>query len=71
MSDFLPKAYDRGEPLQAGVNSGIGEYINACTNALNPMATTDVVETISLDVLELDIRKALYGCDEKVKKRVG
>lgn len=46
-----------------------GVYISACANAFNLVATIDAIKMISLDFLELDIRKTLYGCDEEVRKR--
>lgn len=48
-----------------------GDYISACGNVLNPAATTDAIEMISLDFPELDIQKALYGYDEEVRKWAG
>lgn len=46
-----------------------GNYINACANTLNLVATTDAVEMISLDFSELDIQKALYGYNKEGRKR--
>lgn len=42
-----------------------GEYVNACADALNPAAATDAIELVSMDYLELDIKKAMYGYNEK------
>lgn len=47
-----------------------GRYINAYVNLLNPVATTDAVELVSLDFSELDIRKAMYGYNEKAEVEV-
>lgn len=48
-----------------------GEYINGCADSLNPAATTNAIELISLDYPELNIKKAMYRYDEGAREKAG
>lgn len=37
--------------------NNFGEYVNACGSAINPLATTEAIELISLDYPDLEIKK--------------
>lgn len=45
---------------------GFGEFVNSCGEVINPLATIDSINLISLDHPEPDIRKPEYNYDRDV-----
>lgn len=45
-----------------------GEYLNACGGAIDPLATREAIELISLDHPSLDMKKVDYGYDKDIRE---
>lgn len=46
-----------------------GEYVNNCGDDINPLATTNAIELISLDFPDLDIKKSDYMYDATTREQ--
>lgn len=46
-------------------SSAFGEFVNECGDVINPLATTDAIELITLDHPKIDVKKPEYGYDDK------
>lgn len=51
-------------------SSAFGEFVNGCGDAINPLATTDSIDLVSLDHPDHDIKKPEYGYDKDVREQV-
>lgn len=52
------------------LSSAFGEFVNECGDVINPLATTDAIELITLDHSEIDIKKPEYGYDKDIRDQV-
>lgn len=51
-------------------SAALEEFLNSCGDVINPLATTDSIDLISLDHPDLDIKKPEYSYDKDVRKQV-
>lgn len=66
----------QGSFLQASVckllrTNAFGKYMNACGSAINTLATIVAIELISLDFLDLNIKRSDYGYDTATRDQFG